>query len=64
MHEDNQAVTNMLSHLMSRSPTMMHELQKLWELIDANNISIRARYIQFAANVWAIKLSCEIDMDD
>jgi hypothetical protein len=53
MHEDNQAVVAILSHLTSWSPTMMNELRKLWELIDTNNISIRARYIRSAANVWA-----------
>jgi hypothetical protein len=51
MHEDNQALMAVLSHLTSRSPTMMDELQKLWALIDTNNINIRARYIRSAANV-------------
>jgi hypothetical protein len=64
MHEDNQAVVVVLSHLTSRSPAMMDELRKLWELIDTNNISIRARYIRFAANVSADKLSRKTDMDD
>jgi hypothetical protein len=64
MHEDNQAVVAVLSHLTSRSPTMMDELRRLWELIDTNNISIRARYIRSAANVWADRLSRETDMDD
>jgi hypothetical protein len=43
---------------------MMDELRKLWELIDTNNINIRARYIRSAANVWADKLSRETDRDD
>jgi hypothetical protein len=43
MHEDNQVVVVALSHLTSRSATMMDELRKLWELIDTNNISIRTR---------------------
>jgi hypothetical protein len=43
---------------------MMDELRKLWELIDTNNISIRARYIRSAANVWADRLSRETDRDD
>ena len=43
---------------------MMDELRKLWELVDTNNINIRARYIRSAANVWADKLSRETDMDD
>jgi lipoate-protein ligase B len=53
MHEDNQVVVAILSNLTSRSPAMMDELRKLWELIINNNISIRARYIRSAANVWA-----------
>jgi hypothetical protein len=40
LHEDNQPMVAVLSHLTSRSPSMMDELQKLWELIDTNNISI------------------------
>jgi hypothetical protein len=63
MHEDNQVVA-ILSHLMSRSPAMMDELRKLWELIDTDNINIRARYIRSAANVWADRLSRETDKDD
>jgi hypothetical protein len=33
-----------LSHLTFRSPPMMDRLRKLWEIIDINNISIRALY--------------------
>jgi hypothetical protein len=43
---------------------MMDELRKLWELIDTDNISIRARYIRTAANVRADKCSHETDRDD
>jgi hypothetical protein len=43
---------------------MMDELRKLWELIDTNNINIRARYIRSAANVWADRLSRETYRDD
>jgi hypothetical protein len=64
LHEDNQAVVAVLSHVTSRSSAMMGELRKLWELIDTKTISIRARYIRSAANVWDDKLSREIDMDD
>ena len=32
LHEDNQAVVAVLSHLTSRSPAMMDELRKLLEL--------------------------------
>jgi propanediol dehydratase small subunit len=43
---------------------MMDELRKMWELIDTNNISICARYIRSAANVWADRLSRETHRDD
>jgi hypothetical protein len=43
---------------------MMDELRKLWELIDTNNINIRARYIRSAASVLANRLSRETDRDD
>jgi hypothetical protein len=42
LHEDNQAVVDLLSHLTSRSPAMMDELRKLWVLIDTSDINIRA----------------------
>jgi hypothetical protein len=42
----------------------MDKLRKLWELIDTNNINIRARYIRSAANVWAERMSRETKMDD
>jgi hypothetical protein len=48
--EDSQAVVAVLSHLTSRSPAMIYELRKLWELIDTNNISLRAHYIRCKAN--------------
>ena len=43
---------------------MMDELRKLWELIDTNNISIRTRYIRYAAYVWADNLSRETNRAD
>jgi hypothetical protein len=64
MHEDNQAVVVVLSHLTSRSLAMMGELRKLWELIDTNNIIIRALYSIHGQQIWADKLSRETDMDD
>jgi hypothetical protein len=51
MHEDNQAIVAILNHLTFRSLAMMDELRKLWELIDTNDINIRARYIRSADNV-------------
>jgi hypothetical protein len=64
MHEDNQAVVAILSHLTFRSPAMMDELRKLWELIDTNNINISARYIRSAGNILADRLSRETNRDD
>ena len=64
LHEDNQAVVAVLTHLTSRSPAMMNELRKLWWLLDTNNITVRARYIRSAANIWADRLSRELDRAD
>jgi hypothetical protein len=43
---------------------MMDELRRLWCLLDTNNITIKARYIRSAANVWADKLCRHLDGDD
>jgi glycine/D-amino acid oxidase-like deaminating enzyme len=43
---------------------MMDELRRLWCVLDTNNITIWARYIKLAANVWADKLSRHLDSDD
>ena len=64
LHEDNQAVVGVLSNLTSRSPAMMSELRKLWYLLDNNDIWLQPRYIRSAANVWADRLSRELDTDD
>jgi hypothetical protein len=40
---------------------MIGKLRKLWELIDTNNNSIRARYIRSVANVWTDTLIRETD---
>ena len=64
LHEDNQAVVSVLTHLTSRSPAMMAELRKLWFLLDTNNIHLRPRYIRSAANIWADRLSRERDTSD
>eukprot|EP00873_Tetraselmis_striata_P001604 jgi/Tetstr1/421868/TSEL_012768.t1 len=53
-----------LANLTSRSPVMMEELRKLLHLLDVHDISIRPRYIQSAANVWADRLSREPDDSD
>eukprot|EP00873_Tetraselmis_striata_P018170 jgi/Tetstr1/438434/TSEL_026991.t1 len=64
LHEDNQAVCNVLVGLTSRSPAMMAELRKLWYLLVSNGAHITARYIRSAANVWADRLSRHLDSDD
>eukprot|EP00873_Tetraselmis_striata_P042594 jgi/Tetstr1/462858/TSEL_007807.t1 len=64
LHEDNTAVVVALANLTSRSPVMMEELRKLWHLLDIHDISIMPRYIQSAANVWADRLSRELDDSD
>ena len=51
LHEDNQAVVAILTKLTSRSPALMNELRKLWHIMDENDITIRPRYIQSAANI-------------
>eukprot|EP00873_Tetraselmis_striata_P018116 jgi/Tetstr1/438380/TSEL_026946.t1 len=63
-HKDNTAAVAALANLTSRLPVMMEELRKLWHLLDIHDISIRPRYIQSAANVWADQLSRELDDSD
>ena len=62
--EDNQAVQHILTNLTSRSPELMHELRKLWWLLDSNDITLRAKYSRSAANVWADRLSRAVDNGD
>jgi hypothetical protein len=50
LHEDTQAVCYIIARLTSRSPAMT-ELRKLLQLLDANMINVKARYIRSAANV-------------
>eukprot|EP00873_Tetraselmis_striata_P003708 jgi/Tetstr1/423972/TSEL_014583.t1 len=64
LHEDDQAVCNVLAGITSRSPEMMAELRKLWHRLDSNGVHIRARYIRSAANVLADRLSRHLDSDD
>jgi len=40
-----------LTHLTSKSPTVMCELRKLFLLVDIYDIKIRTPYIRIAANV-------------
>ncbi len=64
LHEDNQFVIGVLTHLTSKSPTMVCELRKLFLLIDTYEIKIRTQYIRSAANAWADNLSRVTDNSD
>ncbi len=57
MHEDNQSVIGVLTHLISKSPAMMSELRKLFHLTDEFDINTKTTYIRSAANIWADGLS-------
>ena len=59
--EDNQGVVAILTNVTSRAPALMAELRKLWWLLETNDITLRAKYIRSAANVWADKLSRDRD---
>jgi hypothetical protein len=43
---------------------MMDKLRLLWCLLDTSSITIKARYVRSAANVWADKLRLHLDSDD
>ena len=64
LHEDNQSVIGMLTHLTSKFSIMMCELRKLFLLIDTYNIKIQTLYIRSDANVWADNLSRITDNSD
>ena len=51
LHEDNQSVVGVLTHLTSRSRAIVLEVRELFILTDEHNISIRTRYIHSIANV-------------
>jgi hypothetical protein len=57
LHEDNQSAIGVLTHLTSKSLTMMYELRKLFLLIVTYDIKIKTQYIQSAAKVLADNLS-------
>eukprot|EP00873_Tetraselmis_striata_P039104 jgi/Tetstr1/459368/TSEL_004748.t1 len=57
-------VVHIFAKLSSRSTLLMAELRKLYFILDSDDITIRARYIKTMANIWAIRLSREIDYDD
>ncbi len=64
LHEDNQSVIGVLTHLTSKSPAMMCELRKLFLFIDMYDIKIRTQYIRNAVNIWADALSRVTDNSD
>ena len=53
LREDNMAVVYILTNLVSRSPQPMHELRKLWWLLDSMDIELRPLYIRSAENIIA-----------
>ena len=64
LHEDNQSVIGVLTHLSSKFPTMMWELRKLFLLIDTYDIKIKTQYIRSAKNGWADNMSRVTDNSD
>ena len=50
---DNAAVVHILTNLTTRSPAMMTELPALFFLLDVHDISLHARWLASAANMWA-----------
>ena len=64
LHEDNQAVVWILTNFVSRSSELMHELRKLWYLLDNYDIALRPVYIRSAENRIAdaaSRLACSRD---
>jgi hypothetical protein len=57
LREDNMAVVYILTNMVSRSPLLMHELRKLWWLLDSQDIELRPLYIRSAANILADRAS-------
>ena len=53
LFEDNQAVVAIVTSLTSRSPELMAELRALLEVLDVNDVALRAWYIRSAENVVA-----------
>ena len=64
LREDNMAVVHIITNHTSRSRTLMALLRQLWYVCDVNNIELRPQYIRSAANVWADRLSRDLDIDD
>ncbi|KAK3252467.1 hypothetical protein CYMTET_38230 [Cymbomonas tetramitiformis] len=49
---DNQAVVAMLSHFTSRNPELMRCMQRLWILLDLNDIELQARWFTWVEQEW------------
>ena len=64
LHEDNQSVTGVLTHLTSKSHAMMCKLRKLFLLVDEFDIKIKTKYIRSASYIWADGLSRLRDKSD
>jgi len=64
LHEDNQAVVAILMSGTSRSPQLMRELRKLFDICGLRNITLRPQYIRSHLNVLADRLSRLKDHDD
>eukprot|EP00873_Tetraselmis_striata_P025448 jgi/Tetstr1/445712/TSEL_003511.t1 len=65
LHEDNIGVVHFLANLSSRPPMLITEQRKRWFIQDmTNDISIHASRTKTMANIWADRLSREIDYDD
>jgi hypothetical protein len=64
LYEDNQAVVAILMSGTSRSPELMRELRKLFDICGLRNITLRPEYIRSHLNVLADRLSGLRDHDD
>ena len=64
LYEDNQAVVATLMKGSTRSPLMMKELRKLFDLLGLHGITLRPQYIRSHLNVMADRLSRERDAND
>jgi len=64
LREDNMAVVHMLTSYTSKSKALMALLRTLWLLCDTCDIELKPLYIRSAANVWADRLSRDLDKDD
>jgi hypothetical protein len=53
LHKNNKPVIGVLTHITSKSPTMMCHLRKLFLLVDSYDIKIMTQYIRSATDVWA-----------